>query len=69
MGILKCPKCGGTLKWACGEQDGEAYCTALQSRVAMRGTGEETRPLCNFMGRVRRISPSEVVLVPRKEKP
>jgi hypothetical protein len=68
MSTLKCPKCGGALKWACAHDEGEAYCSALQSRAVPMGTGEETRPLCNFVGRVRRISPSEVALVNRKEK-
>ena len=68
MSALLCPKCGGVLKWACAYDEGEAYCSALQSRVALTGKGEEQRPLCNFVGRVRRISPSEVVLVTKKEK-
>ena len=66
MGILKCPKCGGALKWACASDEGEAYCSALQSRVIQMGDKE--RPLCEFVGKVRRISPSEVVLVTKKEK-
>jgi len=69
MTALLCPKCGGVLKWACAHDEGEAYCSALQSRVAFVGNGEEDRPLCNFVGKVRRISPSEVVLVTKKERP
>jgi hypothetical protein len=69
MTALLCPKCGGVLKWACSYDEGEAYCSALQSRVVPIGKGEEQRPLCNFVGKVRRISPSEVVLVTKKEKP
>jgi hypothetical protein len=68
MSALKCPVCGHVLKWACAAEEGDAYCTALQSRAVLMGTGEETRPLCNFVGKVRRISPSEVVLVSKKEK-
>ena len=30
--------------------------------------GDNERPLCEFVGKVRRISPSEVVLVTKKEK-
>ncbi len=63
MSSLLCPECGGVLKWSCGVTDGEAYCSALQSRVAFVGSGEETRPLCNFVGRIRRISPNEVILL------
>ena len=66
MSALKCPVCGHVLKWACAEQEGEAYCSALQSRVIQMGDKE--RPLCEFVGKVRRISPSEVVLVTKKEK-
>jgi len=69
MSALLCPKCGGVLKWACADNEGEAYCSAFQSRVVLVGKGEERRPICNFVGRVRRISPSEVVLATKKEEP
>jgi hypothetical protein len=67
MSVLLCPKCGNALKWACDKDEGEAYCSALQSRVVHSEAVSET--LCNFVGKVRRISHSEVELVPRMKRP
>ena len=66
MSALVCPKCGHLLKWACANDEGEAYCSALQSRVIQMGDKE--RPLCEFVGKVRRVSPSVVVLVNKKDE-
>ena len=63
--MLLCPKCGNVLKWACGPVEGEAYCSALQSRILF---GYHNDPSCDFESKVRRVSPSEVVLVPRDER-
>lgn len=65
MSVLLCPKCGHPLKWACDLEEGEAYCTALQSRILLEYRND---PTCDFEGKVRRVSPSEVVLVPRGGK-
>lgn len=65
MSVLLCPKCGNALKWACDKDEGEAYCSALQSRIMLEFRNE---PTCNFEGKVRRISPSEVELVPRERR-
>lgn len=66
MSVLRCPKCGNVLKWACAEEEGEAYCSALQSRILFEFRND---PACDFEGKVRRVSPSEVELVPRRPKP
>ncbi len=66
MSALVCPKCGGLLKWACSNDEGEAYCSALQSRVIQMGDKE--RPLCEFVGKVRRVSPSVVELVNKEDE-
>lgn len=65
MSALLCPKCGNALKWACDKEEGEAYCSALQSRILFEFRNE---PTCDFEGKVRRVSPSEVVLVSRGGK-
>ncbi len=62
MSALLCPQCGNTLKWSCAGDEGEAVCSALQSRV-LNAHDRADGPLCHFVGEVRRISPSEVVLV------
>lgn len=64
MSALLCPKCGEALKWSCGPTEGEAYCTALQSRVLLAGATREQRQDCEFVGKVRRVSPSQVELTP-----
>lgn len=66
MSPLLCPKCGNILKWSCDLTEGEAYCSALQSRVISTQVKDEV--LCNFVGKVRRVSHSDVELVPRKER-
>jgi len=66
MSQLLCPKCGNILKWSCDLTEGEAYCSALQSRVISTQVKDEV--LCNFVGKVRRVSHSDVELVPRKER-
>ena len=62
MSVLRCPKCGNVLKWACDKEFGEAYCSALQSRILFEFRNE---PVCDFESRVRRVSVTEVELVPR----
>ena len=64
MSPLLCPKCGNILKWSCDLTEGEAYCSALQSRVVSTEAAFDA-PLCHFVGKVRRISHSDVDLVPR----
>lgn len=59
MKPLICPRCGGVLKWVCPEDEGEAVCSAFQSR---RFSGDDAGLYCTFVGRVRRVSPSEVEL-------
>lgn len=66
MSPLLCPKCGNILKWSCDLTEGEAYCSALQSRVI--STEAAFDALCNFVGKVRRVSHSDVELVPRRRK-
>lgn len=64
MNTLPCPVCGHPLKWSCGPTDGEAYCTALQSRVLPAHLNPNaTDRDCDFVGKVRRTSPSQVELV------
>jgi uncharacterized Zn finger protein (UPF0148 family) len=60
--ILLCPLCGDPLKWSCGPKEGEAYCSALQSRVVIVGQEKKEKRDCDFVGRIRRVSPSEVEL-------
>lgn len=57
---LRCPRCGNVLKWSCHEDEGEAVCSAFQSRDG--SSDAVTEPYCTFVGRVRRVSPSEVEL-------
>lgn len=64
MSALLCPECGEALKWSCGPTEGEAYCTALQSRVLLVGVTRDPKRDCDFVGKVRRVSPSQVELVP-----
>lgn len=70
-GPLPCPLCGDALKWSCGPTDGEAYCSALQSRVLVMHDGRPYDPkqFCEFTGKVRRVSPSQVELVPVLDHP
>jgi len=63
VSALLCPECGEALKWSCGPTEGEAYCTALQSRVLPMGTTTDPKQHCEFVGKVRRVSPSQVELV------
>ena len=58
MKPLICPRCGGVLKWVCPEDEGEAVCSAFQSRDGSGDAG----PDCTFVGKVRRVSPSEVAM-------
>lgn len=68
MSALLCPKCGSVLKWACAFDEGEAYCTALQSRIVTTDAAYRA-PLCNFVGNVRRVNASNVELVfPKKHE-
>ena len=69
MSALLCPKCGSVLKWACAFDEGEAYCTALQSRIIIVEGSEPNDPSCNFVGNVRRVNASNVELVfPKKHE-